>query len=133
MSQTRCMVCAALLGFLLSCPPAVMAAATRGGEPGETLAVVFWTSPDFSSLLPVRDACWLLTHSQDMAVLLLPPGFKAPGELKVELVQLDPLRRPAVLWLRDLCFRCDRIARTVGRVMGCLVFTRLRVHGSLLR
>ncbi|MBN1443666.1 MAG: M20/M25/M40 family metallo-hydrolase, partial [Planctomycetes bacterium] len=93
MTEARRTMLAGLAALMLLWAPDERAAEIRPDGAGGTLAVVIWAKPDFASLQPLRDRCWLVTHSQDMAVLLLPLGFQAPGELKVQVVELEPVRR----------------------------------------
>ncbi len=57
---------------------------------GGTLAAIPWSGPQAAALEPLHKECWLLVTGEDMAVVLLPPGYAPPGSLGA-LRTLEPL------------------------------------------
>jgi hypothetical protein len=82
-----------LIGLMAILCLSVLGSVAASGWDGSagTLAVLPWSAPDPGALAPLQKECWLLTHNQDLALLLLPSDLMIPSTLQASLQALEPL------------------------------------------
>jgi hypothetical protein len=86
------MSCPRMNGLLLACLcTSLLGIGSAGAWDGASgvLAVTTWAGPESVDLTPLDKDCWLLAHNEDMAVLLVPGGYVAPGELGGLITSLE--------------------------------------------
>jgi len=82
-------MCGHLLACLFASLLGVGAAGAWDGQ-GGVIAITTWAGPEAVDLTPLAKDCWLLAHNEDMAVLLVPGGYQAPGELGSLITPIEP-------------------------------------------
>ncbi len=87
------MFCQRMRGLLLAglfIPLLGAGAAGAWDGAGGVIAVTTWAGPEAVDLAPLAKDCWMLAHNEDMAVLLVPGGYQAPGELSALITPVEP-------------------------------------------